>query len=314
MHTDYRRCDEKIHTIPVHMHLRFFLFSSAMDTFTRCRICLEKSQELKPMLTTWNNSINLWNMYDYILNVRKSVDSAFIPHICMKCEKDLTSAYFFQLMCSETENKLSELASIDRISLVRSDPEFVIELVKSEDNSIADTFETYTVEAYDIKYHEESKTEELFQSEDNCTADTLRTDIAEVEDMTNDDNVWNKTVDKNINHIAVIAETATEPIKPKVVKSLGRKCNICNIQYDSMKAYMVHYRKLHYRPVKIASVSEVLCPYCGKLVPQHSIGKHIQNSHSIDKKTDHSCSQCGKSYKRVESLIQHKRMHSNDKR
>lgn len=321
-----------------------------MDMSTRCRLCLAESEEIKSMLSAGNNFISLWDMYGYIMNAGELIDSAFVPHVCVNCEADLKSAYTFQVMCSESEQTLSELVHSDRLSLVKSDCESETEFVPSEvideeaeDICTTDALQIDTTDVYD-RNDEEPETEVL-QYKDNSTAD-----VAEVYDK----NVCSESVsiDANIDEIATVAENVTERVESKVTKGRkckicnvhyatiksyglhyrqlhyrpnpnyvrpkpklsGRTCRICNIHYETMKSYMVHYRQLHYRPAKRTSVTTVLCSHCGKLVPQHSIGRHLQYSHSINRETDHTCTQCGKTFTRLSNLIQHQRIHANDKR
>lgn len=98
--------------------------------------------------------------------------------------------------------------------------------------------------------------------------------------------------------------------------SRGRKCTACNIQFESLKEYRVHYRQTHARkrPSDTDPLSKVVCPHCGVLKGKKSIGKHIKMKHSNETNPRHECKTCGKTYASIAGFITHTRMHTNDKR
>lgn len=216
-------------------------------------------------------------MYDYLMNIGDNIETEIISHICKKCEDSLKSAYLFKLMCAETERTLSELPKNEKSTILKSD------------NEIDDT-----------------------NFEDSCMSDMLGSDINEVyqicaSDQDNRDNSF----ENNTNQTETIAIDETlENTASQIIecKERGRKCKVCDIHFESIKSYQVHYRKVHSH-----SVSKVLCSYCGKLVAKHSIDKHL-NSHSSVKIRNHLCTVCGSGFTLVENLKKHLRIHSNDKR
>lgn len=243
-----------------------------MNVSTRCRTCLLESDELKTMFSVWDDSINLWNMYDYIMNVGENDNTVLV--ICIKCEESLKSAYTFKLMCAETERTLSELSKREKSTTLKID---------NEETDGANF-------------------------EDSCMSDMLGSDINEVYQIcANDQDDQNHLFESNINQIETIDETI-ESVASQLIECKVRKCKVCDIQFENIKSYQVHYRKVHSH-----SVSKVLCSYCGKLVSKHSIDKHY-SSHSSVKIRNHLCTVCGSSFTLVENLKKHLRIHSNDKR
>lgn len=245
-----------------------------MNLSGRCRLCLTEYDDLhlKSMFIAWNDSINLWTMYDYLMNVGENVDAALIPQICVKCEENLRSAYFFKLMCSETEKSLGELTKNNQISFLKSDNESYTECVNFDDS--------YCV----------------------SVSDNVDSDITEVcGTQINEQNYWNESIDDQI-----VTKVDSDTVKRNV---LGRKCKVCNLSFENIKSYQVHYRQVHSN-----AVSKTLCSYCGKFVSRQSIDKHLKNCHSSDKIRDHLCTICGNSFTLVENLKKHLRIHSNDKR
>lgn len=249
-------------------------FSRTMDDSTRCRTCLLKSDELKSMFVQWMDSITIWNMYEYLMNIGDNVDDEAMVLICIKCEENLRSAYLFKLMCEKTEKTLTEFVRIEEPILLKSD---------NESETDCNNFE------------------------DNYTTDILEAEVYQI--CGNDQDGWIKSLDDNVNQIKANDENeqniGSQLVEPKI---LGRKCKFCNVQFESIKLYQAHYRQVHNQ-----SVPKVLCSYCGKLVRKHSIDKHL-NSHSSIKIRNHLCTICGSSFTLIENLTKHLRIHSNDKR
>lgn len=307
-----------------------------MSVPTRCRMCLTECDdgELKSMLTVSSDSINLWTMYDYIMNVEESVDSTFEPYICIKCKEDLKTAYSFKLMCSETERTLNELAKNGQ-----GENEYEIEYI------------------YDDEFKLEEDADYVEISEDNCTADNVETVIAEVDDdlcKSDDENAVEEFDSERmkpdvINRKNSVEGLGNERMQPDVINrkcrvcdiwfknmkeyqthyrqlhrrmyrrkinnnyEIGRNCTACNIYFETLKEYQVHYRRLHARKKKTDPLSKTLCSHCGKLFGKTFLWKHIQSKHSGVQK-NHTCKVCGKSFTFIENLIMHTRIHNNDKR
>lgn len=267
------------------------------------------------MLTTSSDSINLWTVYDSIMNVGQHVDLEVVPYICIKCMEDLKTAYFFKLMCTETERTLSELATIDE-----SDNESKIEVkidVSGNESEIEYVYEDFL---------EDSGGEE----EDETSEEKYKTDIEGVIKDTNDAEIGSEVLEPEEKkrkcracNIQFDSKKAHQDHYTEFHRRVylrkntnnwekGRKCTACNIQFDKLKEYLVHYRRNHERK---RPHSKVLCTHCGKLYSKTSIAKHTKAKHSAvkDRKT-HSCETCKKSYFRSENLRMHKRTHTNDKR
>lgn len=304
---------------------------------TRCRLCLTqcKDDELKPMLATWNDSINLWTMYDYVMNVGDNVHSATIPYSCMKCKEDLKSAYDFKLMCVETERTLSELLAKNEQSANESETENVS--CNDDDDFIAE----------DVNLFEEECNEE--DAEKKCIE--ASTDEVTI-DETKDKDLWDISVDENIKQVQAIEEVGSEPTNTKLIPLKCRKCDMefdkkkdyqahytlvhrrayqrkihkdrpqscqkCNIKFENLHSYQAHYRRHHQRPIQPGDndrqAAKVICTICGRLLGKRGMAKHIQKMHSNDPKKEHTCTICGKSFKWIENLNQHARIHVNDRR
>lgn len=182
---------------------------------TKCRMCftLCDENELQFMLTERQDSINLWSMYEYIMNGEDVVNTMENPHICLKCKDELQSAYFFKLMCSETERALSEMAKTDQC-----DDEFETKYVP-EFPDVNEPTETVT-----LKIQEEHWDTSMINKYDSS------------DDDVSDDLVDGERIDKDLNRIN------TMPV------AVHRKCRTCSLEFRNTTEYQAHYRKFHRRP------------------------------------------------------------------
>lgn len=325
-----------------------------MNLPTQCRMCLTECavDKLESMLTIWKDSITLWTMYLYVMNVSEKINSASAPFICIKCKEDLKLAYLFKVMCMETEKTLSELVASYQVN---NEPKIEYVVYDCKDNIIQYTKE-YIANNIDEDY-----------GGDKDVFEDIGEVVAEAEDVFNDDEEeceGNSTesvvgiigdecegTDGDYPGEADLQETEGEPLTSKVVsrkckkcnikfeniteyrvhyrqlhqraydrkhhKSNGRKCPSCNIDFENVKLYQVHYRRYHKRPVERADKDsiqpKVVCSHCGQLFAKSFIAKHLKNKHSGEQKS-HECTTCGKCFSLIENLIMHKRIHTNDKR
>ncbi|KAG4065409.1 hypothetical protein HA402_002807 [Bradysia odoriphaga] len=317
---------------------------------TQCRMCLTEygDDKLESMQVLCNDSINLWTMYDYIMNVGEMFDSANIPHICKKCKEDLISAYTFKVMCTETEKTLTGLVNIYRTDHVPK-TEYVV--YDSEDNVVkyADDYLGDNIE----KCEEIEGDEDVFDDsdeicEDNSVENIVGTIGVEFQDRSDD------RTDESYAEIKTVQEIDGDCITSRVFSRKCKKCNIkfeslqeykvhyrqlhqkaydrklhksnarncpsCNIQFENVKLYQVHYRRFHQRQKADKDAQsrgaqpKVVCSYCGQLLSKSFIWKHIQSKHSGEENKRYECKTCGKRFSLSEHLVMHKRIHSNDKR
>lgn len=314
----------------------------------RCRMCLEqfKDDELQSMLTTLDDSINLWAMYDYVMNVGVMVDSPAVPYSCMKCKKGLKSAYAFKVICMETEKKLSEWERNDQS--IKSEPK--TEYFACNDDECVD----YSIEendANDEKFEAESfdePTTEYVSSNVSSkitidgVAATLSSDVENCDKSTNgsktkqvktEKKMANKSTNAELNRpTCKLCDIQFDQIKDyrahyakihrltyhrKVHKDRPHSCHKCNITFDNLPLYTAHYRQHHKRPVQVDRddpASKVICTICGKLFGKRTIQVHIQKMHSDAPKEEHICTVCGKKFKWISNLNLHARIHAGDER
>lgn len=322
-----------------------------MNPPTRCRMCLAQCEndELKSMLlTTWNDSINLWAMYDFVMNVGEHIDDASIPYSCMKCKKDLKSAYEFKLMCVETEKKLSELATNDES--IKSEPKADYVACNDDvdylDYSIEENEEKFKVESVDERTTENvSCNDSDSDYVDKCEDDSESSENRSFEAM-NDKSTNVKTKQVKTRNTMANKNTKSEPIPSKCKvcdlqfeqmkdyrahyaklhkktykrithKDRPRSCHICNIRFDNQPLYQAHYRKHHQRQEKVDkddTARKTICTICGKFFGKRTIAIHIQKMHSDEPKEEHICPVCGKRFKWIANLKLHTRIHEDNKR
>lgn len=311
-----------------------------MDVSNQCRMCLAEcnDDQLESMLIPCNESVNLWSMYEFIMNVDGIVESADVPHVCNSCKEDLTSAYHFKVMCMETERTLSESYQTDN----KTETEYVV--FDSEENVVqyADDCIGGNVESSeDIDEDVLEDSEEV--REDSFVESTVESDVDGFQDT-----IGNLT-DDSMDEIETVQQIDGECITTEVYKckkcnvqfgsiteyrahyrhlhqktynrklhkSNARSCPACNIHFENVRLYAVHYRKFHKRPIAQAKKDarpKKLCTHCGRLFSESFIKKHIQSKHSGDQKKEHVCTTCGRIFSLIENLIMHERIHTNDKR
>ncbi|XP_037037995.1 zinc finger protein 214-like [Bradysia coprophila] len=317
---------------------------------TQCRMCLIEYGDagLESMLVSWNDSMNLWTMYDYIMNVGEMFDLVNVPHICKKCKEDLVSAYTFKVMCTETEKTLTGIVAICQTDKVPK-TEYVVydsedNVVKYADNYLGDNIEIC---------EEIEGDEDVFDDNEEVCKDNSIEGIVETNDVEFQDRSDNQT-DKRYARVETVQEIDGQRITSKVFSRKCKKCNIkfeslheytvhyrqlhqraynrklhksnarncpsCNIQFENVKLYQVHYRRFHKRQQadkdaqSSSKQSRVVCSYCGQLFSKSFIVKHIRSKHSGEENRRYECTTCGKRFTLCENLVMHKRIHSNDKR
>lgn len=151
------------------------------------------------MLTASNDSINLWTMYDYIMNVGDG-DSTYTPIICDKCEEDLKAAYVFKLMCSETERMLN--GQSEENNKPQSDTESEIEYIYFDIEGNGDADDVHNVE----------------KCEGNSVVDNV--ELCEVDGVMNSEDSCSQLVDPNTNRI-----DATKLMKSKRMEAAVKSSN-----------------------------------------------------------------------------------------
>lgn len=258
-------------------------------------MCLAQSTDdkLESMLATSHDSITLWTMYIYIMSAgEEKFDLANVPFICAVCKENLQSAHRFKVMCTETEKTLSELVTTSYRTTDEPKTEYVV--YDSEDNVMQyaeDSFEDNICEnnesdkdAFEDIGGDVAGDGDAFVCKEEVCGGVSTESIVESSDdalHTNDDfteesNPVNETVqaidrdpmsEKVFNRkckrcnikFESIAEyrvhyrqTHQRTYNRKLHKSNARKCPACDIQFENVKLYQVHYRKYHKRPVEPA--------------------------------------------------------------
>lgn len=281
---------------------------------------------MKPLSTEYTDNLTFAQMLMGIIRIVGdfTADEEDLLRICSTCESDLITAYNFKTICQTTETILSErkipqkilkqieteilknddCSSIDNDG-IKLEPEIITTLPPTVDLALISNVKQPKKRGRKPKVKTSTDNEDL--SKGPVKPDELAYTEDEPEVLVSGnatDQMPTPTKRKYDRRSTVGKVTAEKKTKPRHRKATPQSiwCRRCDITFDTGQLYQQHYKKVHQYKSP--------CSLCGKTFYTYDLDKHI-TTHSTEKFT---CTVCGNRLKNKNSLREHMRIHTGEKR